>query len=226
MTKKEVEDIIQILRKKYPDAKCSLDFNTPFELVVAVMLSAQCTDERVNLTTPNLFSVCKSVEDFANIDIKESRKYWQMDFLDNKVYLIPFLEGEAYVVDLDTGNAKICIKLNQLIHEREGGRYLVQSVRTMSDRLVIQTGSDCYIHEYDPLTEKIDSYCYEIRDEVYIKQYYEEATADKVREAEDMSRIFFLDKLQWISEYFVQKDDQGKSIGKDVYQVIKEMGNI
>ena len=151
----------------------------------------------------------------ANIDIKESRKY-----------LIPFLEGEAYVVDLDTGNAKICIKLNQLIHEREGGRYLVQSVRTMSDRLVIQTGSDCYIHEYDPLTEKIDSYCYEIRDEVYIKQYYEEATADKVREAEDMSRIFFLDKLQWISEYFVQKDDQGKSIGKDVYQVIKEMGNI
>ena len=46
-----------------------MDFNNPFELVVAVMLSAQCTDERVNKTTPALFEICKTVEDFANIDI-------------------------------------------------------------------------------------------------------------------------------------------------------------
>ena len=48
--------IIEILKQAYPDAKCSLDFKTPFELVVAVMLSAQCTDERVNQTTPYLLS--------------------------------------------------------------------------------------------------------------------------------------------------------------------------
>ena len=71
MTKNETNKLINILKKTYPDAKCSLDFSTPFELVVAVMLSAQCTDERVNLTTPTLFKRCKTIEDFANIDIKE-----------------------------------------------------------------------------------------------------------------------------------------------------------
>ena len=71
MTKSETSKLINILKKTYPDAKCSLDFQTPFELVVAVMLSAQCTDERVNLTTPSLFKRCKTIEDFANINIKE-----------------------------------------------------------------------------------------------------------------------------------------------------------
>ena len=71
MTKNETSKLINVLKKTYPDAKCSLDFQTPFELVVAVMLSAQCTDERVNLTTPALFKKCKTINDFANIDIKE-----------------------------------------------------------------------------------------------------------------------------------------------------------
>ena len=74
MTKNETNKIIEILRKTYPEAKCSLDFNTPFELVVAVMLSAQCTDERVNLTTPALFSRCKTIEDFTEIDINELKE--------------------------------------------------------------------------------------------------------------------------------------------------------
>lgn len=63
--------IVDSLRKKYTDAKCSLDFNTPFEMVVAVMLSAQCTDERVNKTTPEIFAKYSTPEDFANIDIEE-----------------------------------------------------------------------------------------------------------------------------------------------------------
>ena len=71
MTKNETSNLIKLLKKTYPEAKCSLDFETPFQLVVAVMLSAQCTDERVNLTTPVLFKRCKTIEDFANIDIKE-----------------------------------------------------------------------------------------------------------------------------------------------------------
>ena len=54
--KKEIAiEIIKKLKKHYPDATCSLDFKTPFQMVVAVMLSAQCTDERVNKTTPSLF---------------------------------------------------------------------------------------------------------------------------------------------------------------------------
>ena len=71
MTKKETNKLINKLRKGYPDAKCSLDFDTPFQLVVAVMLSAQCTDERVNKTTPALFKRCKTIQDFVDIDISE-----------------------------------------------------------------------------------------------------------------------------------------------------------
>jgi len=54
-TKKQVIEIIKILKEYYPDCTCSLDFSTPFEMMIAVMLSAQCTDERVNKTTPALF---------------------------------------------------------------------------------------------------------------------------------------------------------------------------
>ncbi len=71
MKKEDYIELIKILKDYYPDATCSLDFNTSFELVVAVMLSAQCTDERVNKTTPKLFERCKTIQDFANIDINE-----------------------------------------------------------------------------------------------------------------------------------------------------------
>lgn len=71
MKKQEVKNFYEILKNTYPDATCSLDFKTPFQIVVAVMLSAQCTDERVNKTTPLLFERCKTIQDFADIDIKE-----------------------------------------------------------------------------------------------------------------------------------------------------------
>ena len=74
MKKQDIIALIELLKKRYPDATCSLDFTTPFELVVAVMLSAQCTDERVNKTTPELFKRCKTIQDFADIDINELEK--------------------------------------------------------------------------------------------------------------------------------------------------------
>ena len=69
--KSDVEKIILILKETYPDAKCSLDFSTPFELLISVMLSAQCTDDRVNKTTPSIFSKYNTPSDFANINLKE-----------------------------------------------------------------------------------------------------------------------------------------------------------
>ena len=69
MTKKEIVEVINILKETYPDAKCSLNFSTPFELLVAVCLSAQCTDDRVNKTTPELFKKYDTPEDFANASI-------------------------------------------------------------------------------------------------------------------------------------------------------------
>ena len=71
MAKKDVVKIIETLKEYYPDAKGSLNYNSPFELLVAVILSAQCTDNRVNLTTPNLFKKCNTPQEFVNIDIKE-----------------------------------------------------------------------------------------------------------------------------------------------------------
>ena len=74
MKKSDAIKFVEILKDTYPDATCSLDFKTPFQMVVAVMLSAQCTDERVNKTTPALFERCKTVHDFADIDINELEK--------------------------------------------------------------------------------------------------------------------------------------------------------
>lgn len=74
MNKKDVIELIEILKKTYPDAKCSLNFTNEFELLIAVMLSAQCTDERVNKTTPYIFNKYKTPNDFANIDINKLEK--------------------------------------------------------------------------------------------------------------------------------------------------------
>lgn len=72
MTKKEKAlHIIEALKKKYPDALCSLLSTSPFELLVATRLSAQCTDKRVNEITPALFARYKTLDDYANADIKE-----------------------------------------------------------------------------------------------------------------------------------------------------------
>lgn len=60
--------IVAELRKLYPGASCSLDFGSPLELLVATMLSAQCTDERVNQVTKSLFQKYRTAEDYANAD--------------------------------------------------------------------------------------------------------------------------------------------------------------
>ena len=63
-----VKALLKGLRKLYPDAHCELAFSSPFELLAATILSAQCTDVRVNATTPALFKRYKSVDDFAEAD--------------------------------------------------------------------------------------------------------------------------------------------------------------
>ena len=94
MNKSEALNFVNILKQTYPDAQCSLDFNTPFQLAVAVMLSAQCTDERVNKTTPILFKKCKTIDDFKNIDINE---------LENIIHPCGFYKNKAK-------NIKLCAK--------------------------------------------------------------------------------------------------------------------
>lgn len=76
MTKKErAARAVEILKEIYPEAVCSLTASNPFELLVAVRLSAQCTDARVNLVTPALFERYKTLEDYATADVKEVENY-------------------------------------------------------------------------------------------------------------------------------------------------------
>lgn len=65
--KARVAKIIPLFRKRYPDAKCALHFKNSLELLVATILSAQCTDERVNKVTKDLFKKYKTAEDYARV---------------------------------------------------------------------------------------------------------------------------------------------------------------
>ncbi len=69
--KGRVLKIIELLEKEHPDAKIALHYTTPLELLVATILSAQCTDERVNMVTKNLFKKYRTPEDYANVDLEE-----------------------------------------------------------------------------------------------------------------------------------------------------------
>ncbi len=69
--RKRATEIIKLLKAEYPKAQCSLNYKTDHQLLVATILSAQCTDKRVNQITPNLFEKYKSVESFAYCDIEE-----------------------------------------------------------------------------------------------------------------------------------------------------------
>ena len=72
MTKKELAlKSVEALKATYPDAICSLEYKNPFELLIATRLSAQCTDARVNLVTPELFSKYKTLDDYCNADVKD-----------------------------------------------------------------------------------------------------------------------------------------------------------
>lgn len=71
----KVNSIIEILKKRYPDAPCALHYRTDYELMIAVRLSAQCTDARVNLVTPALFAAYPTLEAMANADIADVERY-------------------------------------------------------------------------------------------------------------------------------------------------------
>lgn len=68
--KKRAETIIKLLKKEYPSPKLALNFSNPLELLVATILSAQCTDERTNMVTRDLFKKYRTAKDYANADLK------------------------------------------------------------------------------------------------------------------------------------------------------------
>lgn len=73
--RKKARAIYRILSKTYPEIRCELDFKNPLELIVAVVLSAQCTDKRVNQITPPLFKKYKSAKDYAKAPLPEIEEF-------------------------------------------------------------------------------------------------------------------------------------------------------
>ena len=73
--KDKTEHIIQVLKDRYPDALCALHYGKDYELMIAVRLSAQCTDARVNLVTPGLFAAYPTLEAMAAADISDVERH-------------------------------------------------------------------------------------------------------------------------------------------------------
>jgi len=84
--KKKAKQIFDLLSKEYPDAGCSLRHADPLELLIATILSAQCTDERVNIVTKDLFKKYRSVKDYANAELPE---------LENDIHSTGFYKNKA-----------------------------------------------------------------------------------------------------------------------------------
>jgi len=101
--KKRVRQIIRTLKREYPDARCSLDHESPLELLVATILSAQCTDERVNLVTAELFRKYRTWEDYASAPPAE-------------------LERDIHSTGFFRNKAKSIQGACRMIGERHGGR--------------------------------------------------------------------------------------------------------
>jgi len=87
--------IFNLLKKEYPEVKCALNHSNPFQLLISTILSAQCTDERVNSVTKNLYKKYKQPEDFLRISIRE---------LEEDIYSTGFYRNKAR-------NIKNCCKV-------------------------------------------------------------------------------------------------------------------
>lgn len=119
MNRKNAKELIECLKKAYPDATCSLDFTTPFELVVAVMLSAQCTDERVNKTTPILFKKYPTPEKMMRADLEDIKKIVKpCGFYNNKALSIK----ETARMIVEDYNGKMPEDIDELQNLRGIGR--------------------------------------------------------------------------------------------------------
>jgi endonuclease-3 len=118
--RRRVEDaILPILKKTYPHAKCSLDYTNPLELLVATILSAQCTDERVNLVTRSLFKKYRNANAYADVAPEELEKDIQSTgFYRNKTKSLRGM-GAALV---ERHGGKVPQTMDQLTHLPGVGR--------------------------------------------------------------------------------------------------------
>ena len=128
MTKKErVKEIIRVLNETYgTEYKCYLNHENPWQLLIATMLSAQCTDERVNLVTKDLFVKYPDLKSFAECDVKELEKdIYSTGFYKNKAKNIKACAGQL----LERFGGEVPKELNDLVSLPGVGRKTANVIR-------------------------------------------------------------------------------------------------
>lgn len=174
-------ELINALIKAYPDATCSLDFSEPFELVVAVMLSAQCTDERVNKTTPALFKEYNTPEDFSRIDLP---------ILENFIHPCGFYKNKAK-------NIKACAQ--KIVTDFDG-----QVPQTMEELLTLpgvgRKSANVILLEVFGIANGIavDTHCKRISNRIGLS-----SQSDPSKIEQDLIKIFPREYLKDVNHLFV-----------------------
>lgn len=127
MTKKEkVINILEILNKKFGKPECALKYSTPFELLVAVILSAQCTDVRVNIVTSEMYKKVNTPEQFANLPVEEIEEMIKSTgFYRNKAKNIKLCSQQL----LNEHNGEIPQEMDKLVKLAGVGRKTANVVR-------------------------------------------------------------------------------------------------
>ena len=175
------KEIVEILKNTYPDAKCSLDFKTPFEMVVAVMLSAQCTDERVNKTTPTIFSKYSTPNDFADINLEE---------LEALIHPCGFYKNKAK-------NIKACA---QMIVQKYGG----EVPRTMKELMTLpgvgrKSANVVMLEAFgDAQGIAVDTHCKRIANKMGLSKQ-----SDPEKIEQDLLKIFSKEDYKDINHLFI-----------------------
>lgn len=127
MTKKEkIKNILEILNQKFGKPECALKYNTPFELLVAVILSAQCTDVRVNIVTKEMYKKVNTPEQFANLPVEEIEEMIRSTgFYRNKAKNIKLCSQQL----LEEYNGEIPQEMDKLVKLAGVGRKTANVVR-------------------------------------------------------------------------------------------------
>lgn len=170
---KNIEEIIILLKEMYPDAKCSLDFTTPFEMLIAVCLSAQCTDDRVNKTTPSIFAKYSTPEDFAKAPIED---------LEELIHPCGFYKNKAK--NAKAAGQKIMNDFNGIVPKSMDELLTIPGVGRKSANVILLEAFN------DPQGIAVDTHCKRIANKLGLS-----SNSDPVKIERDLCRI--IPKKYW-----------------------------
>ncbi len=139
-TKEKLSEIIKRLRKEYPEPKTALTFKTPFELLVATILSAQTTDVHVNKVTETLFKKYKTVRDYADVPLEIFKKdISSVNFYNNKAKNI---QGSAKMI-IEKFNSRVPRTMEELISlpgvARKTANIILSNVYGINEGIAVDT---------------------------------------------------------------------------------------